>query len=223
LRSKNRRNRPNHATGTGESPRSPHASAALDPAAFAGLYPYQPFTIDALAADIERLRAEAADDLTAVHEAWDRHERKLAQADDYERLLSLIAEDAARRAQVPAGPAMGRDLLLNGTQPGFEPQPQVLPYRVMHDDGEGVERLVAHFPALAEANDFLAEFAGQYEGALRVSGPADSWNEPIPATVWHAEHPYDACPEAAKTGRPCAQCAGLTVKTLEMPKVQVGR
>lgn len=122
--------------GAVQAPQQP--GAATEPAPFAGLYPYQPFTIDEIRAYIDRLRGEARDDEFQARELYDLHLRKLAKADDYERLLTLVAEDAARSAPVRSGPAMCTDELLeyqphperqhlaNGVQPGFEPwQPQL--------------------------------------------------------------------------------------------------
>lgn len=115
------RTRHNGATAaeSAESPQPPHAATVTTfpplaaPQPFAALYPYLPTTIEQIRGFIDQCRSEADQD-----EAAARHKRETA--DDYERLLALVAEDARRQIRQQAGP-QGAPV-----SEGWRPQPKVL-------------------------------------------------------------------------------------------------
>lgn len=108
-----------------EAPPSPHATPEPTPTSVAvGGHRYQLNWPEYLRRKAEDKRAEAADLNSEIQDLIARAARCCAEADDMERIATVVEADEAHTpppdAVVKPGPAMATDELLNGEQPGFE-------------------------------------------------------------------------------------------------------
>lgn len=119
-----RRFRLNPATSTGPAPVTaptlPHAATV--PSA-PGEHIYLPTTPEKLRAHAERCLGQIADAQTQIDELQDWIAHWRAEHADFLRTAQLVERDRVASvldATPQPGPAMGRDQLLNGWQPGLE-------------------------------------------------------------------------------------------------------
>lgn len=100
------------------APQPPHAATVPLPE-----HTYLPTTAERMRAHAEACLGKVEDALTQIGELHDWIAFWRAEAADYRRAADLVERDAAGvpDAVLRPGPAMGRDELLNGWQPGTGP------------------------------------------------------------------------------------------------------